>query len=178
MRLRTWEKLALGAILLGMTCAGCAQSRVVPMTLRPDTRAIWAVHIDSTPLMETLQILQAGLPNEAAVCYHGELRDTVFESPEGERGIAKIIVIHSVTPAVPDSVDLYHVYFTGLHAGCVGEIAFGHSHPHVDICDQSDDDARLLFGDPKALVSLAWCQNGEVNLLWQDGRRSTHRWRP
>lgn len=147
------------------------------MTPRPDTRMIWGVHLDSLAITGTLQLLQAGLPNEAAICYHGEVRDTLFQAPDGTQVEAQIILVHSVTPAVQDSADNFHVYFTGRHAGCSDEIAVGHSHPYASVCEQSDDDARLLFGDPKALVSLAWCMNGEVQLMYQDGRRGVHQWR-
>ncbi len=143
------------------------------MVLRPDTRMLWGVTIDSVAFRQTMEAFQAALPNEVAVCYTGVVRDTAFEVSNGLAN-ALLLIIDSATVAPQDSADRFHVYGPTCPNGT---IAVGHSHPYATFCDQSDQDARLLFNQRKALVSIIWCLNGETQILYQDGRRNMARWR-
>lgn len=155
---------------------GCGTPHRVPMAWRPDTRMVWGVHLDSLAMDETMSILRAALPHEAGVCYTGTLRDTAFVRPErGDTVQAALLSITGAVPALQDSADDYHVY--GVHCA-TPSIAVGHSHPYAVSCDHSRPDALALFANRAALVSLAWCGDGNVSLLYQDGRREVGRWRP
>lgn len=172
-RLTTLERWAIGTLLLATTCS-CAVPRVVPMVPRPDTRMIYAIHVDSLAVESTMAILRAALPSEGAICYRGAIVDTAFVRQDSSRVQAKMLILTAATKALQDSADLFHVY--GVH--CDGtEIAIAHSHPYSPNCDQSVDDAIVLFDDSRALASIVWCGNGETEVLYQDGRRTTSRWR-
>lgn len=167
---------AVGLALLVSTCGSCAHApvnRLVPMVLRPDTRAVMAAGIDSETVAATIALIRATLPSEAAFCYTGHLEDST-----GTR--FKRLLLTGVTRAVSDSADSVAVWFPNTRAGCGPEaVAIGHSHPYDPFvpCDHSDEDAYLLFGDPLVLVSVVWCEDGQLNYLWQDGTRTQGRWR-
>ena len=164
----------LALILWATTCLACAHRPPVPWVQRPDTREIWAVTVDSVALSQTMTVFQVSYPNEAAVCYGGTLRDTVFVMP-GKYAVAKLLHLQTASAAQQDSATQFYVFGPRCPQGTV---AIGHSHPYAKTwCDQSDPDARLLFSQRYALVSIVWCLSGEVQILYQDGRRNTQRWR-
>lgn len=169
----------LSGLLLLSACGGCANS-LVPRTMRPDTRQILGVTVDSTAVAQTFVILRAAYPNEASVCYTGIVHDTVFVGRDQVLRRALLLKLTEATVSQQDSANHFHVWYSKPGAGCdKTAIAAGHSHPSMSArCDQSDDDAILLFQTPRMLVSLAWCANGSVSVLWQDGRRSVQRWAP
>lgn len=174
------EKAALGALLFAGTCAAChGGTSYVPMTLRPDTRKISFVRFDSVAMRQTMQILQAALPNESSVCYTGELYDSTYQAVDGPH-LAKVIWLHSAREAVQDSATQYAVYYSRPLVGCqTGVIAIGHSHPYSGggLCSHSPPDANVLFRAPSILLSFVWCGDGRVEILYQDGRRYESRWR-
>lgn len=168
-------RVTLSVILYASACS-CAPMNRVPMTLRPDTRIIATVIVDSLPVAQTLAILRAALPNEAAVCYTGVLRDTVT----ADSVHALVLHLTGAQSARQDSADAHNVWFhnDGAVEPCDHPMAVGHSHPNLGYeCDESDHDSSLLFDETAALVSLAWCMNGEVQFFYQDGRRHLQRWR-
>ncbi len=163
------------ALLVALAAAlACARPLLVPLVPRPDTRLIAAVTVDSAALFDGLALFEAALPREAAVCYEGALRDTVLA---GEP--RRWLFLRRVLPARADSADETHVYFSGDGAArpCEGTLAVGHSHPAGARCDHSSDDALLLFYHRDVLVSLVWCPSGDLQILFQDGRRGLTRWR-
>lgn len=174
-----WEKAALGALLFGATCSACHYGNVV-QTPRPDTRRIEIVRLDSATLATTMLILHAALPNETSVCYFGAVYDTTVVLPDASYKKTKALKLTGVREAISDSTDEYHVYYSKPWAGCPPEVlAIGHSHPYAGggLCTHSDPDANVLFLAPRVLVSIVWCGDGRVQLMWQDGRRDDGRWR-
>lgn len=175
----TWEKWALGALLWGATCAACTGTARLPLTLRPDTRPVEFVRFDSAAMRQTMMILHAALPNETSVCYFGSLYDsTVVRDSVPHR--TKVLHLQWARESVSDSADEFHVYYSQPRAGCpTSVIAIGHSHPYAGagLCTHSPDDANVLFLAPRVLISLVWCGDGRVEMLYQDGRRYESRWR-
>lgn len=164
----------LACILWATTCVACAHPRLVPYVSRPDTRMVWGVTVDTAAFRQTIQAFQDAHPNESAVCYHGVVRDTLFQVSNGTAK-ALLLWLQTVTPAQQDSADKFNVYGPRCPEETIG---IGHSHPHAgNWCDHSDTDVRLLFSQRYALVSIIWCLNGESQVLYQDGRRTTIRWR-
>lgn len=159
---------------------GCSSARtLVPLVLRPDTRSVGTIVLDSAALHGTLDVLQAALPNEGAVCLYGELGDTTLY---GEPRLA--LRIRRAMRAQADSVDRLHVFFPEQpRTGCLpgGLVGAAHSHPYAGEpgpCTHSDPDARVLFTDPRLLATLVFCGDGRGEVLLQDGRRWPMRWRP
>lgn len=143
------------------------------MAWRPDTRGIVGARIDSLVIIQSVEIFAADSPNEGGLCFAGRLEDTVITDHP-----VKILVLTGVSRATSDSADLRHVWFPSPRAGCGrGTVATGHSHPPGYPCDHSDQDAYLLFGNPRVLLSIVWCPSGDLNYLWQDGTRTHGRWR-
>lgn len=155
----------------------CVHPRLVPMVRRPDTRRIRVIHLDSAATVGTLQLLQAALPNEGAVCYTGQVYDSTMTTNDGSLVPVLVLMLNGVTAAPADSATRVFIF----RPRC-SSLAIGHSHPYNAqyglACDQSDEDSNWLFNTPQALVSLAWCGDGVVQFLWQDGRRGEIRWRP
>lgn len=173
-----WEKAALGALLFGATCSAC-HGPLVPTTPRPDTRRIEIVRLDSLAMSQTMQILQAALPNETAVCYLGRLYDSTVATPDGPHNTRVLRLTHA-TEAISDSTDEYHVYYSHSGAGCgIDVVAIGHSHPYAGggLCTHSVPDANVLFLASRILVSIVWCGDGRAQVMYQDGRREDVRWR-
>ena len=173
------SRLVIGLSLLAATCGSCAHRSLVPMVPRPDTRRVRVVHVDSAAVRGTMQILEAALPSEAAVCYGGRLYDSTVTRANGQVVPVLVLMLNTVAVAEADSADAFNVY----RPHCTTPlIALGHSHPYNQRyglpCDHSDDDAALLLNTPRALVSLAWCGDGQLQFFWQDGRRGITRWRP
>ncbi|HSE45222.1 MAG TPA: hypothetical protein VLA89_07820 [Gemmatimonadales bacterium] len=173
------ERWALGALLWAATCSACHATSRLPLTLRPDTRPIEFVRFDSTTMTQTMMILQAALPNETAVCYFGGLYDSTVVREDGAHR-AKVLHLVLAQEAVADSTDEYHVYYSKPWAGCPSTVvAIGHSHPYAGagLCTHSAPDANVLFLSPRVLVSIVWCGDGRLEMLYQDGRRYENRWR-
>ena len=171
-----WVVLAVGVVL------SCVHpGSVVPLVRRPDTRLIGMVTLDTNVFRQTMEILQAAMPNEAGLCYTGELRDTTY-LVDSTPAHGQWLILHGVTQAVADSTGLYNVWYSIL-SGCTGPIlAVAHSHPYAfesqgDPCNHSGPDANVLFLDRRALVSFVWCRDGRLQILYQDGRRNEFRWR-
>jgi len=163
---------ALALVSLMLTCARVANGPMVP---RRDTRAISRVEFDSTPFDRTIRLFAAMSPNETAVCYMGEVQDTTIDDEP-----IRYIHLELMRPAIADSSDKFNVWFShhGEVAACKNPIAVAHSHPNsVGPCTHSNPDARLLFANPKVYASIVVCPNGELEILWQDGRRDQARWR-
>jgi hypothetical protein len=111
------------------------------------------------------------------MCLMGTMGDTTFE---GES--RRVIHVTRATPALADSADQYHVYFPlSPRSGCAVAYLVGVAHDHTQRgfqCTHSDPDANVLFNDPRLLVSLVFCGDGESEALFQDGRRLRARWTP
>jgi proteasome lid subunit RPN8/RPN11 len=163
---------ALAIVGLLLTCARVANGPMVP---RRDTAALSRVEFDSIPWDRTMRLFAAMSPNEIAVCYTGEVQDTTLDS-----GPIRYLHLEFMHPAIVDSSDNFHVWFShgGEVAACRHPIAIGHSHPNsVGPCTHSEPDARLLFLNPRLYASIVICPDGELEVLWQDGRRTEARWR-
>lgn len=154
-----------------LACAlACAPVTVLPLALRPDTRQFVALRADSVALAELGVIFTAALPREASACLDGRVAgDTIF--------------LTGARAARADSADVYHVYLPMFPvSGCASPTLIALAHSHVTMfpgvpCTHSDDDARVLFRDVRAALSIVLCIDGQGELLWQDGRRSPFSWR-
>jgi len=165
------EKFWLSLLMIGSSCWACAPLKV-PMTLRPDTRVIGGVEIDSSVVRGIMEFYQSALPNEAALCLVGVLSDTVVNDQSW-----KVIRVTGAVPAVQDSADLYHVYFSVPRSGCREPfVGVSHDHPITGVCEHSIPDALLLASDPRALFSVVFCAGGDTQLMLSDGRRFMGRW--
>ena len=121
-----------------------------------------------------MAVFAAAMPNEGSVCYVGEIRDTLDDEQ-----FVRWLVLRGARPAVADSADPNHIWYS-KRSGCDAPvIAIGHSHPYAmgALCTHSNQDANLLFNDRRLVVSVVWCLDGRVQTLFQDGRRSDRRWR-
>lgn len=158
------------AMLLALACLKYQQR--VPMVLRPDTRRIGYINIDSTVLGPIMQHFRTEFPNEGAVCLYGRV-ETV------EKYLA--ITVTHFTPAVIDSADEFNVWFP-FASGCIDNkelLAVAHTHTHVNYaCTHSFPDANVLFVDKRLLFTLVFCGDGFTEALYQDGRRVLTRWAP
>lgn len=160
-------------------CGSCARPGVIiPMRWRPDTRAIQGVRIELPAFEQMMQVLQTSLPNEGAVCFFGVVKDTVLDDVPRRLGI-----VRHVEPVVAESVTVDHVYFAGNAIGCAtpGLIGGAHSHPYSAEpapCAHSDDDANVVFVDRRVLFSIVVCGDGRLEVMYQDGRRFSSRWKP
>jgi len=151
---------------------------LVPLVLRPDTRAIVSLHIDSLALSAMVAVFRAAYPNEAALCLVGTVRYTVIAE---SRQLA--VRVTGAIPAQSDSADPYHVFFPAApRTGCASVSGLiGAAHDHTSLghaCTHSYPDADVLFGDPRLLFTLVFCADGMSEVLYQDGRRVSARWAP
>jgi hypothetical protein len=149
------------------------------MVLRPDTRRIAGIRLDSTPLNVMIREFRAAFPKEVALCLRGTLADTTVEG--GQRW--GIVTITGVSRAQSDSSDVYHVFFPARpRTGCAdAPDLVGAAHDHTTLghaCTHSYPDAEVLFTDPRLLFTLVFCTNGWTEALYQDGRRVPARWAP
>jgi len=169
------EKVWLSLLMIAGSCVACRYP--LPLVPRPDTRRIVAVQIDSTAMSILLRNFRGAFPNEVALCLTGSVSDTTFDG-ESRRVIHVTGAIH----ALADSADSYHVYFPlSPRTGCAVAHLVGAAHDHTQggfPCTHSDPDANVLFNDPRLLVSLVFCGDGESEGLFQDGRRLRARWAP
>lgn len=174
---RWWAIAVLAAA--AWVVLGCRPAGLVPMALRPDTRGLSGVMIDSLAASPAIAALRSAYPNEGAVCFYGTLRDTVINAEP-----RRLIRVHRMEVAAHDSADLYHVYLVARpRSGCFGAglVGAAHSHPYAlapEACTQSDLDANVIFADPRLLFSLIFCGDGRAELMYQDGRRIADRWLP
>ncbi len=174
------ERWATAALIIGMACIGCAPRSLVPLVPRPDTRRIVSFNIDSALAGVIVELLQAGLPNEQAVCLAGSLR------PRHEAPAFLHVEITGARAAEADSVARYRVFLPATpRSGCAGRLEriVAHLHDHLEVpperaCTHSDPDALVLFSDVRLLFSLVFCQDGRGEILFQDGRRGEFRWAP
>lgn len=163
-------------LALLLLIAGCS-SYPVPMTSRPDTRQLDGIFMDSSAIRVAIQTFQSAYPNEAAVCFYGVVKDTLWDNQS-----ELLVMVRSAGPAVADSADPYHVWFPrGSLSGCQprGLIGVGHAHQHANAsrpCAHSDVDAWALLQNRPALFSMVFCSDGRLQVLWQDGRRSDDAW--
>lgn len=161
------------AILL-VLLVGCSQARV-PTVVRPDTREIVGVVLDSSAMRATIRTYQMAYPNEAAMCYYGAVRDTTID---GQR--QRFAWVLRGIPAAQDSADAFNVWFArGLLSGCLSKGLIGISHAHQNnsgYCSHSVPDARVLMENRRALFSLVFCADGQLEVLYQDGRRVPDNW--
>ncbi len=165
------EKLWLSLLMIAASCWACG-SPTIRLVLRPDTRVIGGVSIDSSIVRGIVEYYRAAFPNEAALCLQGTLRDTVVN---GDRWV--VVQVTGAVPAVADSSDFAHVYFSTPRSGCVQPfIGVSHDHPIAGVCEHSIPDALLLASDPRALFSVVFCAGGDTQLMLQDGRRFMGRW--
>lgn len=175
------KRLGVVALLALTSCGSCALPRraTIPITWRPDTRAIGALQIDTAIVHASVDLFRASFPNEAALCFDGAVSDTVVD---GEAWL--VVRLTSVQRARQDSADQFHVYFGHQPpwSGCQDPvIAIAHDHPYTppDVpCTHSHPDVGVLFQDSRALLSLVFCGDGRLEALFQDGRRVPLRWVP
>lgn len=165
--------LALAALLV---VPACNPARHVPMVLRPDTRAIGHLIIETETVATMVGLFRAAYPNEAALCLTGAVRDTVVD------GSSWLLVnVTDAGLAQADSVDPYHVFFPRVpRTGCAGPVV-GIAHDHIysppsEPCTHSLPDALVLFNETRALVSIVFCGDGRSEVLFQDGRRAGSHW--
>lgn len=155
----------------------CAVPHLVPMRLRPDTRRVAGIYLDTAIARTGGQILQAALPKEGSFCFYGGGRDTII----ADRPMLVLVPQH-VIEARHDSADEFHVWYPeGLEAGCApaGLLGIAHSHPYVtagDPCSHSIPDDFLLSTARDALFSIVFCGDGRLEVMYQDGRRIPDRW--
>jgi hypothetical protein len=146
------------------------------MVLRPDTRRIIEVQLDSTQLAAMVTEFRGAFPKEVALCLRGTLVDTTVH---GQRwGVVRIT---GVGRAQSDSSDVYHVFFPAHpRTGCAdAPDLVGAAHDHTQpgyVCTHSYPDAEVLFTDPRLLFTLVFCSDGWTEALYQDGRRVPTRW--
>jgi hypothetical protein len=167
--------------LLAIWIFGCAPPpprALVPWVLRPDTRGLAGVLIDSVIGRRTGAIFDQALPREAAVCFYGSIADTVVDEQP-----LRFIRIEQVRPSQIDSASEEHVFFPiDPVTGCSGRglIGWGHSHPGIrsflEACTHSDLDANVTFRDPRLLIGIVFCADGRGEVLFQDSRRYPLRW--
>lgn len=176
-RVRWWIPLvAIGAAWILALVGGCTARGPVPMTLRPDTRHIILVSLDTAALEKALTLFRVSAPNEASICWYGKVKPLL---KDGEEWLQVDVEGFNISAA--DSVSEYHVFYPrGIPGGCVGDyIGLSHSHTHSGhFCTHSYDDAAVLFSARKALFSIVFCYNGDAELLYQDGRRVHHEFAP
>ena len=135
-----------------------------------DTRDIEGVTFDSAFTRKAVAYFVEAMPNEQALCLTGEVRSDTDGT---------YVELIDMVPAKESTATKYSVHFYqgGDWAGCarmIGLIAFMHDHPYTPPnapCDHSDNDALLLAGDPRVLLSMIFCQDGRGEVLMQDGRR-------
>lgn len=163
-------------LVLLLLCA-CAHP-ALPDMVRPDTRRLSGVVLDSASMRETLLVFRTAYPNEAAMCYYGAVRDTILE---GEPHL--LVFVTEARPAVYDSADSFHVWFPrGQVGGCVRQdklvgVSHAHQHTHAGVpCSHSHPDAWSLMENRRALFSLVFCADGQLEVLFQDGRRLADNW--
>ena len=161
--------------LLSCTPAGWSPSKV-PMTLRPDTRKIVWVSLDSTVIRKLTESFEAAMPNETVMCVDGVVSEiTVGEIP------ALKVKITDVTQAIVDSATPVNAFLPSKPLnGCKNSldlVGIAHSHVLPGQCNQSDPDANLLFIDKRLLFGLVFCIDGWTQILYQDGRRGLTRWK-
>jgi len=163
----------LGLFLLGLIACSPYQSKV-PMTLRPDTRKIVWVTVDTSVFREMLENFEAAMPNETVMCLDGEV--SKIDTLE----VLKVRVTKA-TLAIIDSSDDMNAYLPSEPVnGCETTkdlVGIAHDHVIPVRCDQSDPDANVLFVDKRLLFGLVFCLDGWTQILYQDGRRGLTRWR-
>ena len=161
---------SLALLLLVVACT--RTSSLVPYASRPDTRTIIGIEMDSSLVLQSVELFHAAVPNEMSICIAGHLEPF----PLGMK--AKMT---AVTPALVDSVSPEHVYLPQKPvSGCPSPVmAIGHDHPMASTnmpCGHSDPDALVLFEDKRVLFSLVFCPFGRGEILFQDGRRGHFIW--
>lgn len=164
------------ALSLLVGCGACASSPPIPLTLRPDTRRIAAVQIDSATMAVILGTFRTAFPKEAALCLLGVVRDTTLDLNPW-----LVVRVTSAIPAQADSADAYHVFFSKPPSGCERPGLVGAAHDHTvptTTCTHSYSDANLVFADRRLLFSVVFCSDGWAESLYQDGRRVLARWTP
>lgn len=163
----------LWAVLILISVSMCSYSKRIPKVLRPDTRRIGFMQLDTVVSPITAQF-RAAFPNESAMCLLGSVRDTTVEESKW-----LLVEITEAIPAVVDSVDNFHVWFP-IASGCEHNsrlVGATHSHTHLGyVCSHSDQDALMLFADKRLLFSMVFCADGYLEVLYQDGRRYTRQW--
>lgn len=163
-------------LLVCLVLAACATNPIDSVS-RPDTRRVVGLVLDSSALRVALTTFRTAYPAEAAICFYGAVRDTTLE---GSTGL--IAFAFSASPAIADSADEYHVWFPrGLPSGCLprGLVGVGHSHQQGGAelpCAHSHNDAWALMETRPALFSVVFCIDGRLEVLYQDGRRTSDSW--
>lgn len=174
--------LWLAAVLA--TCGkltACHNSGItIPLTLRPDTRGIEAVTVDSSAVAILLTTFKTALPNEVSLCLYGEVHDSLFADAT-VKGTHRLAHAHRAIPATEDSADYAHIWYHTRETRCRGPALIGMAHDHPQEpawapCGNSDPDAILLADDARMLFSLVVCPDGRGEILLQDGRRFRFRW--
>ena len=166
------ERWSIGVILIA-SCGACAHP--FPTVTRPDTRQIVGVVLDTSVMRATLRTYQTAYPNEAAMCFYGSVRDTVIDG----QSLRFAFVNHAIV-AAQDSADQFHVWFArGVPSGCLPKGLIGISHAHQNgsgYCSHSVPDAYVLMENHRALFSAVFCANGQLEVMYQDGRRVSDNW--
>lgn len=162
-------------LLVGVISCTPYQTKV-PMVLRPDTRKIVWVSLDSTIIRKLAEGFEAAMPNETVMCVDGVVSEiTVGEIP------ALKVKITDVTQAVVESATVVNAYLPSKPLnGCESNpdlVGIAHDHVIPGQCNQSDLDANLLFIDKRLLFGLVFCIDGWTQILYQDGRRGLTRWK-
>jgi hypothetical protein len=171
-----WWNVGVVLGLLAVWLLSCAPASRVELVRRPDTRRFAGAVFDTAVMNRTVALFRAAFPKEAAVCLNGEVRDTAI-------GMYTFLVIrlHDVVPARADSANEFSVWYgPSPRSGCAGAVlAHAHSHPWTppyQPCTHSGSDANVLFSDTRMLLSMVFCGDGRLEVLFQDGRRESTHW--
>jgi hypothetical protein len=165
------RKLVL--LLIGLIACTPPQAKV-PMTLRPDTRKIVWVTLDTAVFRGMLETFDAALPNETVMCLDGEV--SKIDTLE----VLKVRVTKATLAIIDSSNDMTAYLPTEPVNGCETTknlVGIAHDHVIPVRCEQSDPDANVLFVDKRMLFGLVFCLDGWTQILYQDGRRGLTRWR-
>jgi hypothetical protein len=163
-------------LLIGILSCEPGYQTHVPMALRPDTRRIVWVSLDSSIINVLVENFEKAMPNETVMCIEGEVSEVSLNDTKALR-----VRITNATPAIVDSATEVSAYLPSKPLnGCkTTQDLVGIAHDHVvpGQCNQSDPDANLLFVDTRLLFGLVFCIDGWTQILYQDGRRGLTRWK-
>lgn len=177
MRLHSSQRLLFGARVVQLLMGSPALAQTIPDLLPkltvPNTRGL-SFAADTTVVSATLAILGRAMPNEAGVCYYGDIAVGQGQPTVVARRVAAAAGRGTIT-SFKWAPELGHG--CGAAADLVG---VGHSHPY-STCEseqsalpesRADTDAALLATDPRLLFSVIWCfGQARAVLLWQHGGR-------
>ena len=158
-----WSKtLSLGFLVFALSCiTGVYKvSPLVPTVLRPNTISITAVFLPQYVIEEAKQEFVKAIPNEGAVCFYGEIVDSVIN------------IKHT---KVASSVESSSIAMKFQFNPCVIRqdlVGLGHSHLY-DVyggCWPSPADSDFLFINKQLLFLATFCASGIGSVQLQDGR--------